>query len=29
MKGGHVKKRQCVTVKLMATVPTLLCENNG
>jgi len=22
-----VKKRQCVTVKLLATVPTLLCEN--
>jgi len=29
MRGGCVKKRQCVTVKLLATVPTLLCENNG
>jgi len=24
-----VKKRQCITVKLLATVPTLFCENNG
>ena len=24
-----MKKRQCITVKLLATVPTLLCENNG
>ena len=24
-----MKKRQCITVKLLAIVPTLLCENNG
>ena len=24
-----MKKRQCATVKLLATVPTLLCENKG
>ena len=29
MRGGCVKNRQCVTVKLLATVPTLLSENNG
>jgi len=29
MRGGHVKERQCINVKLLATVPTLLCENNG
>jgi len=29
MTGDRVKKRQCVTVKLLATVPILLCENNG
>jgi len=28
MRGGCVKKRQCVTVKHLATVPTVLCENN-
>ena len=29
MRGGCVKKWQCETVKFLATVPTLLCENNG
>jgi len=29
MRGGRVKKRQCTTVKLLATVPILLCDNNG
>jgi hypothetical protein len=25
----HLKKRQSMNVKLVATVPTLLCENDG
>ena len=29
MRGGCVKKQQCVTVKFLATVSTLLCEKMG
>ena len=28
MTDGHVKKRQCITVKFLATKQTMLCENN-
>ena len=29
MRGGCVKKQQCITVKFLATVSTLLCEKMG